>query len=306
MSNPFFSIILPVYNVDKYLRECLHSLENQTCQDFELIAVNDGSTDMSLEILKEYKDQGQLNLNIITQENGGLSSARNSALNFIKGKYTYFLDSDDYIEKNMLEILKRKLTKSNADIIKFDAQPFLDKDFNSTIIEDEYELSGLLKEGLIYKRNAFFKKTKKKFLAPVWLYCVKTEIIKKNSLTFKEGLIHEDELFTPILFVHCTTFEYVNMRFFNRRYREGSIMTSNNKKKISIENYQIVNKELEKYLVNYNLSKDDTSFIMDRISAISYIIHSIDITNEIITKNYNYSKLSFSKKIKLFVKRRRI
>lgn len=306
MSNPFFSIILPVYNVDKYLRECLHSLENQTCQDFELIAVNDGSTDMSLEILKEYKDQGQLNLNIITQENGGLSSARNSALNFIKGKYTYFLDSDDYIEKNMLEILKRKLIKSNADIIKFDAQPFLDKDFNSTIIEDEYELSGLLKEGLIYKRNAFFKKTKKKFLAPVWLYCVKTEIIKKNSLTFKEGLIHEDELFTPILFVHCTTFEYVNMRFFNRRYREGSIMTSNNKKKISIENYQIVNKELEKYLVNYNLSKDDTSFIMDRISAISYIIHSIDITNEIITKNYNYSKLSFSKKIKLFVKRRRI
>ena len=98
------SVIVPVYNVEDYLCECLDSLITQTLSDIEIICINDGSTDNSLEILTNYSKRDS-RIKIITQENKGLSSARNRGFEFINGKYTYFIDSDDILKSDALEKL---------------------------------------------------------------------------------------------------------------------------------------------------------------------------------------------------------
>lgn len=98
------TIIIPVYNVEKYLEKCLNSVICQTLKDIEIICVNDGSTDNSQQILKEYAQKDE-RIKIVDKKNGGLSSARNAGLDAATGEYCYFLDSDDWIELNTLEKL---------------------------------------------------------------------------------------------------------------------------------------------------------------------------------------------------------
>ena len=102
---PSVSIIIPVYNVEKYIEKCLESLVNQTLEDIELIIVNDGSTDNSENIILQYKEKYPNKIKYYTKQNGGLSDARNFGMPFATGKYVAFLDSDDYVETNMYELL---------------------------------------------------------------------------------------------------------------------------------------------------------------------------------------------------------
>ena len=97
------SVIIPIYNVEKYIRECIESILNQTFRNIEVIAVNDGSKDNSIKIVEEYLSDRRLK--IINKENGGAPSARNIGMKTARGKYVYFIDSDDFIEKDVLEIL---------------------------------------------------------------------------------------------------------------------------------------------------------------------------------------------------------
>ena len=98
------SVIIPVYNLEKYLKQCLESVVSQTLKDIEILCVNDGSTDSSLEILEEYASR-DTRIRIINQENHGAGNARNTGLNIAAGEYLYFLDGDDYIENKTLELL---------------------------------------------------------------------------------------------------------------------------------------------------------------------------------------------------------
>lgn len=118
-SNIKFSIIVPVYNVEKFLRESLDSIVAQTLKDFEVICVNDGSTDNSLEILKEYANNDS-RIKVISQENQGQGVARNNAIDIAQGKYLLFVDPDDFIESNTLEVLYNKFHETDVDIIQFD------------------------------------------------------------------------------------------------------------------------------------------------------------------------------------------
>ena len=102
---PKFSIIVPVYNVESYLAKCLDSILCQSYKDYEIIAINDGSTDNSSKILKEYVDKYD-NIIVINQENQGLSQARNNGVKEAKGEYIIFADSDDFIEKDLLKKIK--------------------------------------------------------------------------------------------------------------------------------------------------------------------------------------------------------
>ena len=110
--NPEISIIVPVYNVEKYLKRCIDSILNQSFTDFELILVDDGSTDNSGEIIDEYAIKDE-RIKVIHKENGGLSSARNVGIEYSKGNYIAFVDSDDYINKNMYKILYKNAIKYN-------------------------------------------------------------------------------------------------------------------------------------------------------------------------------------------------
>jgi len=116
---PLVTIILPTYNVEPYLRQCLDSLVNQTIRDIQIICVNDGSTDGSLAILKEYADKDS-RIEVIDQENRGGGSARNAGYPHIRGKYTYFVDPDDWLEPNLCEKTSKKMEETNADVLYLD------------------------------------------------------------------------------------------------------------------------------------------------------------------------------------------
>ena len=116
IENPKISIIIPVYNVEKYLRECLNSVVNQTMRDIEIICVNDGSTDGSLDILKEYAKKDD-RIIVINQTNGFVESARNNGLKIAKGEYIQFVDSDDYLELNACETAYKYALQYDADVV---------------------------------------------------------------------------------------------------------------------------------------------------------------------------------------------
>jgi glycosyltransferase involved in cell wall biosynthesis len=127
MSQPKVSVIIPVYNTEKYLRECLDSVVNQTLKDIEIICVDDGSSDGSPCILEEYRAKDS-RVVAITQANLGPSSARNSGMNRAHGEYIAFVDSDDYLELNTLESVSRIAAEKHLDVILFDVEPFYESE----------------------------------------------------------------------------------------------------------------------------------------------------------------------------------
>ena len=109
------SIIIPIYNAEKYLKRCLDTVVNQSFESLEIILINDGSTDESLRIMKEYKGNHN-NIEIINQENSGQGEARNKGISIAKGKYITFADADDWLSENYIQVLYDALLKNNADI----------------------------------------------------------------------------------------------------------------------------------------------------------------------------------------------
>lgn len=157
----FLSIIIPVYNKEDYISDCVDSCLNQdlASDEYEIICVNDGSVDRSLEILNRYQTQHS-NLRVITQENGGLSSARNTGLNAATGEYVWFLDADDFIASNCLGTLKEKSQSAENDYIKFGVYHFWDdlsaeeqEKKKAHELKAEYDTSDAYATLAIYRRD---------------------------------------------------------------------------------------------------------------------------------------------------------
>ncbi len=228
-SLPKVSVIVPIYNVEKYISECLESLINQTLKDIEIICVNDGSPDNSLEIIEKYA-QADDRITVISQKNGGLSAARNAGLSYAKGKYVYFLDSDDFIKPNALEVLFEISEKENLDILYFGVDNYFENDnLNGTDTNLES----------YYERNQFFKTAVKgdvlfeKFVAEnMFICCVPFQFIKKDfidisAVKFKVKMLHEDELFSPQIILKAERTMVIEDKLYMRRIRENSITTVN-------------------------------------------------------------------------------
>lgn len=181
------SIIIPVYNVEQYLKRCLDSVTEQTYKNLEIIIVNDGSPDNSEIICKEYEKKDSRVL-YLKQQNGGLSSARNSGLKKATGDIILFLDSDDYINKRLVEFVCIAFEKCQCDIVEFNLQEVFSMDYEGKNIYDiKYE--EITKENAI---KSLFSDGKIRF--EVWNKAYKKEIIK--DLFFIEKQIHEDVYFT--------------------------------------------------------------------------------------------------------------
>ncbi len=181
---PLFSIIVPIYNTEKYLSRCIESILEQTFTDFELILVDDGSTDSSYSICQNYaKDDSRIK--VIHKENGGVSSARNIGLEYAKGVYLWFVDSDDYIKPTALVDLSVKVLNESSDLVIF-----------NTTIEGNYKIDGF---------DAFFETYYFKYVlgfAP-WNKLYLREIIEQNNLKFdEEETIGEDLLFNVGYYKH--------------------------------------------------------------------------------------------------------
>lgn len=223
MNNKSVSIIVPVYNVEKYLEECLDSIINQTYIDLDIILVDDGSTDSSPDICERYAEKDN-RIRVIHKENGGLSSSRNSGLDYAQGEYVYFLDSDDYLEKDAIDLLIKE-TENKPDIVFFDAKTFADEDYHGKI-----NVSGYIRKCSYCDATGHDMTIKlfnnKEFHYSVPLLLLKKAFIENNSLRFYEGIINEDMVFTFEAFIKAQSVKYLNKALYNRRLRPGSIVTS--------------------------------------------------------------------------------
>lgn len=230
-SRIFFSIIIPVYNVEAYIEECLNSVLNQTFKNFELIIVNDGSSDKSMLIAQAViKDDARVS--VINQPNGGLSRARNTGIDRARGEYFYFLDSDDLIDTDMLRQLHQLILKENwPDIVAFNAQTFVDAMIESAETKlqsyERYYSRHYLHKGSFSSMDYYFQMHQKNnVVANSCFYITKSAFFREKQLRFYNGIIHEDELFTRQLLMEAERVFYCGEKYYFRRLRPDSITQS--------------------------------------------------------------------------------
>ncbi|MFR7874032.1 MAG: glycosyltransferase [Christensenellales bacterium] len=211
---PKVSVVVPIYNVEKYIKKCMDSLVNQTLQEIQIIFVNDGSTDESGNIAKEYASKYPNKIIYLEKENGGLSDARNFGMRYAEGEYIAFLDSDDYVENTMYEEMYNKALQENSDYVECD---FL------------WEYPDKTKKD---KRNSY--NNKKEMLTNVrvvaWNKLIKREILEKNNISFPKGLRYEDIEFTYKLIPYLNKVSYVDKEFVHYVQRNNSIANVQNER----------------------------------------------------------------------------
>lgn len=251
MSQKKISVILPLYNTEQYISEALTSITTQTVHDLEIIIINDGSTDKSLDIVQRFANTDNRIL-IINQIHAGVSAARNRGIEAASGKFVYFMDSDDTIQPDALEICLNRCTDHNLDFVFFDADTISES--NQSNFKMNYLRTGI--EEKIYNGKEILKYTLEinQYKAPVYLLFSRNDFIKSNRLNFINGIIHEDELFTFLMFMHGKRVEYIHKPLFIRRIHGSSIMTTSFSLR-NINGYLTVTREL----INYrkNLKRDD-------------------------------------------------
>lgn len=255
------SVILPVYNVAPYLDDAFQSLINQSLKEIEIIAVNDGATDNSQEYIDKYMALDS-RIKCYKQKNLGLSGARNTGMKYVQGEYVYFMDSDDIIDLNALEACYNYAKENNANVCLFDAEMFYEKD--AIKLPWDYDRTNILEENKQYHGQELFDYLldKESHRAVVWLQFIKWDLLKKLNLNFYQGIIHEDELFTPQLFIQTNRIFYLGKKFIKHRVRKTSIVGSGYSKR-NLNCYLTVFDELFKFqdspiirkFAKYTLSK---------------------------------------------------
>lgn len=217
--NPKISIIVPVYNVQDYLKKCLESILSQTFKDYELILINDGSVDQSLNICKLYRDRDP-RVKVISQKNMGLSAARNTGIMHARGEYICFIDSDDFIEEKYIQLLFEQMLRSDSDIVM--CEFFLTKATGEKISQVKFnepnnivELTG--KQVLNYIVSP-------QYIANVvaWNKLYKSSVFSK--LEYSVGRFYEDEFIAFPLFFNAKKIEIIRVPLYNYVQRENSIM----------------------------------------------------------------------------------
>ena len=203
------SVIIPVYNTEDYLKECIESLVNQTLREIEILIVNDGSTDSSLEIMKEFKNKYPNIIKIFDKVNGGQASARNYALPFAQGEYLGFVDSDDWVDSTMYEEMYEKAEKEDADIVICDmVDHFPDRTvcYPSSRFENKFKVTPSA-------CNKLFKRS----------------LVKED--VFPVGLWYEDFEFTTMQLMKTDCISVIHKGLYHCHCREVSTMYNNNSEK---------------------------------------------------------------------------
>ena len=240
------SVILPVYNVAPYLDETFMSLLNQSLKEIEIIAVNDGSTDNSEDIIRKYQ-QKDTRIKYIHQANQGQSVARNTALLQATGQYIYMMDSDDILsDSSALELCYQYAEKNRADFIFFDGDTFSEKKVSRTSWNTKR--THLLDENTKYNGEFLLNMMldNEKHNCVVWLLLINHDFLKKIGLKFYPGIIHEDELFTSILALESDSIYCLKQTLIKHRIRNASTMGKYFSKR-NLNCYLTVIDELLKY-----------------------------------------------------------
>ncbi len=233
---PKVSVIIPIFNVEKYIKACLDSVSNQTLKEIEIICVNDGTPDHSMEIVYE-KALRDKRIRIVERENKGLSAARNTGLKQATGEYVIFLDSDDTLKEKTLEILYRSMSEKRLQQIFFEADVLYD---TLKVKRDNY-----IKYHKYYHRKGTYPQVEtgteilkkllenKEYRMSVCLQMFQKQFLVENGLFFLEGILHEDNLFTPQVMLKADRVMVIRDCFYIRRLRSDSIMLTGESRKSS-------------------------------------------------------------------------
>ncbi len=218
----FFSVVVPVYNVEQYLEECIESILSQTFEDFELILVNDGSTDRSPAICDEYAKK-DIRVKVIHKEKGGLSDARNIGTNEAQGQYIIYIDSDDYVKKNFFFQEVYNKTKDNADIICYKFCKYFEN--TGTFSNCSFNFPTLAKNDTMSERiNKIVKNDA--FYCSAWSKAIKLSLIKENNIKFEKGLLGEDQEWYYHILLVANNINGLDDDFIVYRQRANSITSS--------------------------------------------------------------------------------
>lgn len=299
-----FSIVVPVYNVEKYIINCLESINEQSYKNFEVIIVNDGSPDNSEKLIKKFiKDKKQFKY--YKKENGGLSDARNYGLKYVTGDYIIFVDSDDTINKDLLYELNEQIKKTNDDIIKFNIQ--LEKENSKKIASKNNFNTTNVDTAIIQILND-------EFVEPAVMYCYNYIFWKKYKFQYAKDRYHEDFGLTPLVLMEAKKISSIDYVGYNYNIRANSIMTSQDEEKDlkkfndclyyfientkKIKNCKNINKETKKLLESYYangiinkckiLKNGNFKFALKKIKELRIYNYLIDNTLKRKLKKYTF------------------
>lgn len=278
---PKISVIVPVYNVEKYLDKCLDSLVNQTLKDIEIIIVNDGSPDHSQDIIDRYANKYSKKVKAFKKENGGLSDARNYGLSRAKGEYVLFVDSDDYIDINTCEKLYNKATSNNYDIVLFKYYIVYPKSKKLMNVLSEYhDKNNISKnEYLLSTPSACNKLFKTKFLID-------------NKFSFPVGIIYEDYASISTLILYNPKIAFVNKALYY--YIQSDV---------SITRRPVYNKKFEDIFIASDILYDKLKSSDDVYDELEY--HFIDyLLYEGSLNFYKYRRIDNIKRISSWISKR--
>lgn len=263
------SVIVPVYNVELYLEKCLNSLVNQTLKEIEIIIVNDGSQDDSRRIAKEYEDKYPDMIKVVDKENGGLSDARNTGIEYATGKYIAFIDSDDYLEKDAFRKLWDLSNEGHKKIVFYGCIKEYNDGKRGRVVYEE-------KQKLIYNLLAYgYVSACTKIYDREWLY--------ESEVRFPKGLIYEDVEFYSKIMIHLISIEEVSFceeAFLHYVQRDGSISHYETDR---VKEIQTINDRILSYYKKMNVGNEflqAQEYMMVKALLGSYLIKYKNIANK--------------------------
>lgn len=246
METPIFSIIIPVYNGEKYIEFCLNSIISQTLKDWELILINDGSTDKTSELLNKYINK---NIYLISKSNEGVSIARNKGLDIAKGEYILFVDADDILYPNALSTLYDSQKKMKVDYLRYEYQTI---DVNGNLLYPNYEAKERKKVSnrALEAAECITRVVRNEYF--LWAGVFRKAIIDQYHLRFMESCTYnEDTLFMIMFFMHSKNHVYISKTLYGYRKFDGAVTA-----RFTEKNYQDVKKVVEIICNIYNSCED--------------------------------------------------
>lgn len=292
MEKELVTIIVPIYNVEKYLKECIESIINQTYKNLEIILVNDGSTDDSLKICMDYKEKDK-RIVIINKINGGLSDARNKGIDAANGKYICFVDSDDYISSTYVELLYNEARKNNTDIVLCGIKNVNDE---KKILSEYGYKKNIVKSGKELLFDYYQENGVEVIVA--WNKLYKRELF--NTYRYNVGKIHEDEFLTYKILYNLDKVSIISDKLYYYRKNDTSIVN----KKFNLKRLDLI-EALENRMTFFKENSENKLYILTvelyvwvlkdfYVKTKRYIDNSKNIQNNII-KKYKKIKKQFLK-----------
>ena len=218
---------MPMFNVEAYIGDAIRSLKEQTFGDFEVVLVDDGSTDDTLKVARDAVDlDGRFK--IVSQQNAGPATARNHGVSASSGTYLMFLDADDTLAENALLILYNTAISRKLDYLDFSARTVYEREQLRAVRDESFYEGRASIDGVMTGRELFARFQRNgDYVCALWLHFFRRTLMEENGLWLRDGMyVHEDELFSPLLIAQAKRASFLNEALYVRRVRDGSAMTS--------------------------------------------------------------------------------